>query len=751
MRAFTLIHRAISCASVVVLSLAYSAQAQTAQIKLYADLDDGPTQFAVSEIASAARARGHTVEKAALNQFSARSSSPQIIITSSKHREAVRQLEKLSAAALQPMKSEGFSVHVEQVAARRIWIAGHDSGGAMYGGLEVAEQLRLNDLEGVQPLARNPYMSMRGTKFNIPLDVRTPSYSDMSDAGQANIEQVWSWDFWTEYLDTLAKYRYNYVSLWNMHPFPSLVRVPEYPDIALDDVKRSKIRFDEDYPTIATDLVTPPMLANSETLKKLTIEEKIDFWRRVMQYAKDRNIDFYIITWNVYTYGVDGKYGITDSLNNKHTIDYFRKSVRELFRTYPLLRGVGLTTGENMGEDDFQAKEDWAFATYGQGVLDAARAEPTREIRLIHRQHQTRAQDIARTFAPVRAQPNVDFVFSFKYAQAHALSSTTQTFHHGYIESLGDLKTIWTLRNDDALMFRWGGADFVREFIKNIPYEPSQGYYLGSDMWVWGRDFLSRNASKPRELEIERHWYHWLLWGRLGYDPALDNARLIALISDRYRGVDAKALFDTWQHASMVYPLTTGFHWADFDFQWYIEGCRSRPAPAQTESGFHDVNRFITLGTHPGTDNIAIPRYVESIIQKQRLSGTSPYEAAAKLDRTADAAIRGLEHLRDDTTHDDKLAQLLSDMRAMALLGKYYASKIRGATELALFRRTGESNHQRRAVAELTDAQTHWLQYTALAASKYKNPLWTNRVGHVDWRELNGEVARDIEIARGPI
>ena len=73
-----------------------------------------------------------------------------------------------------------------------------------------------------------------------------------------------------------------------------------------------------------------------------------------------------------------------------------------MFRTYPLLRGIGLTAGENMGERfpatrAFEAKENWVFATYGQGVLDAARAEPKRQFRLIHRQHETRAQDIAKT------------------------------------------------------------------------------------------------------------------------------------------------------------------------------------------------------------------------------------------------------------------------------------------------------------------------------------------------------------------
>src|SRR6185295_19957309 len=109
---------------------------------------------------------------------------------------------------------------------------------------------------------------------------------------------------------------------------------------------------------------------------------------------------------------------------------------------------------------------------------------------------------IAATFAPLMCLPNVDFVFSFKYAQAHALSSTTQTFHQEFLESLGDLKTLWTLRNDDALMLRWAAPDFVREFMKNIPYEKSQGYYFGSDMWVLGREFLSLDPKLSRQAEV---------------------------------------------------------------------------------------------------------------------------------------------------------------------------------------------------------------------------------------------------------
>ena len=86
---------------------------------------------------------------------------------------------------------------------------------------------------------------MRGTKFNIPLDLRTPSYTDMSDSAQQNIATVWDFEFWRAYLDQLARDRYNMVSLWNLHPFPSMVKVPEYPErraqrcVALEvDVRR---------------------------------------------------------------------------------------------------------------------------------------------------------------------------------------------------------------------------------------------------------------------------------------------------------------------------------------------------------------------------------------------------------------------------------------------------------------------------------------------------------------------------------
>ena len=718
-----------------------------ADITLYVSSDSPPAHFAAREIERVLKDRGDHVTETDLRNLNDAPSGRCVILAASTNEGAIQQFAKTGGAQPSDLRNEGFHLSQSGSGQSQItWVLGGGPGGVMYGGLELAEQISLKGLDHLEAMDRNPYLAMRGTKFNLPLDVRTPSYSDASESAQQNIAEVWSFEFWTAYLDKLARDRYNFVSLWNLHPFPSLVKVPEYPDVALDDVQRSTIKWKENYSTHGTGLDTPEILGHVETLKKITIDQKIAFWRRVMQYAKDRNIEFYIVTWNIFTNGTGGKYGITDSIDNPVTVDYFRKSVKQLLLTYPLLAGVGMTMGENMGDANFERKEAWGFATYGRGTLDVATVQPERKLRFIHRQHEVSAQAIAEAFVPVIKQPNVNFVFSFKYAQAHALSSTKQTFDHGFTETLGDLKTIWTVRNDDALMFRWGAPDFVREFIKNMPYKASQGFYYGSDMWIWGREFLSREPETPRQLEVEKHWYHWMLWGRLGYDPTIGNDRLVAILGHRYPDISAQALFDVWQHASMIYPLTTGFHWVPLDFQWYIEGSRSRPEPAQTASGFHDVNRFINCETHPGTDNISISRYVKAVTSGEKLTGTSPVEVSDKIQAQADAALSGVEKINPGANKE--LRQTLSDIRAMALLGKYYGYKIRGATELALYRKTNESRHQQAAIDQLTQASDYWNRYTTLADSLYKNPLWTNRVGYVDWKALNHEVAGDIEIAR---
>ena len=120
----------------------------------------------------------------------------------------------------------------------------------------------------------NAFIKKRGIKFNIPLDARTPSYSDAGDSAQKNILNVWNMNFWTEMFYEMSEAGFNVITIWNLHPFPSMIKTPGYENIALNDVMCTEIPLS---PTLTgRNMSTPQSLANLKILKKISIEEKID-------------------------------------------------------------------------------------------------------------------------------------------------------------------------------------------------------------------------------------------------------------------------------------------------------------------------------------------------------------------------------------------------------------------------------------------------------------------------------------------
>ncbi|MEM0970249.1 MAG: carbohydrate-binding family 6 protein, partial [Verrucomicrobiota bacterium] len=332
----------------------------------------------------------------------------------------------------------------------------------------------------------------------------------------------------------------------------------------------------------------------------------------------------------------------------------------------------------------------------------------------------------------------------------HAYSATRQTFHSKFVNDLtdhGDLKTIWTMRNDSTYLFRWGAPDFLREFVRNLPQEVNRGYYFGSDGWIWGRDFVCKSGPQQGELEIKRHWFQWLLWGRFAYDPSLSNERLAGIVEDRFPEVEGKPLLKAWQAVSMVFPITTGFHWGPLDYHWYPEACVGIKG-SRRKDGFHDVESFIKLGSHPGSDFIDIETYVKDLMKGEVRDGTSPHDASKELLENAEQALDATAGF--DAGENGELAETLADMEAMAQLSRYYGHKIEGATRLHLFREMNDPKDQALAVASLERAAEAWRAYTANLLTRYQNPIWCARIrsGPVDWKELTRWVEEDVLIAR---
>ena len=651
----------------------------------------------------------------------------------------------------------GFEAYQIEEQNGRIIISGGDANGLMYGGLEVAEQLELTG--EVLNSKGQPYIAKRGIKFNIPLDSRTPSYDDTGDAALENYAVMWEWDFWTEYLDQLAIHRYNVLSLWNPHPFPSMVKLPNYPDVALEDVYVTTLRpIGVENEWAEPQMVSTNVVENLMLVKPMTIEEKIAFWQKVMKYASDRGIDIYWFTWNLCANGAanplppmyrtykqplwdeaPGKHGINNQMDNPINVAYYRESVKVFLETYPDVKGIGVTAGEHMMDDaGVYTREQWIWESYGQGMMDVLQSQPDREINFIHRVWNT---DLDKVMNYWKDYPG-SFEASYKYAKARLYSTPYLNFADEHIESMKKygLKSWWNLRNDDIFVHRWGDADYVRAFIGHFQLDHTAGYYMGSDGYVWGREFSSKNPELTGELEINKHWFNFMLWGRLGYDNSLSEEFFVRKLQAHYPSTDADLLYRSWQSASKIIPLVNVFHWQNWDYQWSVEGC------IDAREGFHTIMQFMQNPTIPGGNYLSPTQYAVAIAEGNARDKVSPFEVVTDLRSYADSAQLMADRLTTES-NSAELTNLLDDIRSMSYLGLYYADKIEAATELALFKIDGDLTRKENAVKLMIDASTAWDDYRKVCEKNYK-PQMLARTKMLDWSRIMYDVKMDVELVK---
>ncbi|MGC6431870.1 MAG: hypothetical protein ACON5F_12570 [Jejuia sp.] len=651
------------------------------------------------------------------------------------------------------LEEQAYNIEV----SKDIIVKGGDETGLMYGGLEVAEQLQLHGK--VKNTSDKPYIKQRGIKFNIPLDSRTPSYDDTGDAALKNYAEMWNWDFWQEYLDDLAIHRYNVLTLWNPHPFPSMVKLPNYPDVALDDVYITTLK-----PTgIENEWAEPQMVSsnvveNMQMVKKMTIDEKIEFWQKVMRYAKNRGIDIYFFNWNLCANGAakplppmyrtynqpmwdeaPGKYGINNQMDNPINVNYYNESVKTFLKTYPDVKGIGVTAGEHMQDEGGNfSREQWIWESYGKAMVDVLESQPNREINFIHRVWNT---DMTKIMNYWKDYPG-SFEASFKYAKARLYSSPYLNFADKHIEAMKsyNLKSWWNLRNDDIFVHRWGDADYVKAFIGHFQKEHTAGYYMGSDGYVWGKEFVSKHPELSGELEIKKHWFNFMLWGRLGYNNNLDTDFFQRKLQHHFPNVDAKLLYEGWQSASKIIPLVNVFHWNDWDYQWSVEAC------IDARVGFHDVERFMTNRTIPNGNYLNPIDFAIAKSKNEDSKKTSPYNVSEDLEKFANASLQATKKLKS-ASNSAELSALLDDINSMSYLGLYYAAKIEAAAELAFFKQNGKQIHKTQAIMLLENAVEHWTNYKGVCERNYY-PQMLARTKMLDWSLILEDVKKDIEIAK---
>jgi hypothetical protein len=648
---------------------------------------------------------------------------------------------------------------------KRISITGGDGAGLMYGGLEVAEMIDMYGLEGVTAKTAEPYVFKRGFQFNMPLDVRTPSYSSPGDAGVKNIENVWDIEFWHEFLDTAARMRYNNILFGSQSPFPSLVKVAGYEDVALDDVWRSTIPYDNSYKGDLTNIVRPEHWENYEVVKKMTIEEKIAFWKEVMAYAKSRGIDFYIgIHHMCVEDGEHGKYGITNDMDNEITKDYLRKSIQALIETYPLLKGVRLADGENMGWDNSLEgrKRNWQWLSdvYIPGINAALEKEPDRDFRLcipIPSHLNEFADEYFGACLATLETNNGDFTGTHMYAD-----STPKNGNASYPNADPETKFWIGFRNEDTFDMRWGDVDFMRDFVHSMADKTiMEGFTTGFDGYCLGRDYSSTDPDYQGILYIKKHWYNYTLIGRLAFEPDLSDEKVEKIFAEHFDGferADAKSLYEVTNLAGKIIPQVHKIYYrGNGDYTWYVAGCWSHP----NTFGYIDITKWFKGNNvyqegDQGPEAMSIGDYALLIAEGKEVVTDlqTPIEVAENLRSWSEQVLEEVSSIRSsvkaskkqDLVEKDYWA-LLGDDEEMAYMGLFYSERILGCVDLRVFNETKDEKYRTSAVEHLQASSDYFSTYANLNAQRYV-PQQYSRIGSFDILEVAKGVAKDVEVAR---
>jgi hypothetical protein len=693
--------------------------ARSETVDVFFDSTIAQVTFAANDIKTALQSKNFTVEMLNISSLGEMKANKKIVLSPLSNSLAVNALVAQAGIAPTGLGEQAYALRTTSQGQLSFWVMGGDVNGTMYGGLQLAENIRFSGMTGTYNSQETPYIKGRGVKFNIPLDARCPTYysaGTQTDTYHGSVMQnaipsMWDYSYWTAWFDEMARHRFNVLSLWNLHPFPALLNMPEYPDIALQDVKGF----------------------NGYT-KTMSINEKIIFWKKVMAYGRDRGFNIYLIDWSIYTDGATGKYGIDNNSNNAATVTYMRKCVTQLFETYPDLTGFGVTSGENMGSISSAEKEKWMWSTIGQGMYDYAKTHPTRKITFIHRYHETSGPDVVAQFKPLFDLPNVNFDMSYKYSKAHMYSAPDPswiTTVDGDIPAdlaKANLKTWLEVRNEDFFLLHWGDPVFARAYLAGIPDNDKyiQGFFYGSDGWVNARVFASKDALYQGDLEIRRLWYTQMLWGRLSYNPNTPDAVFINEMARKYPGISASTFFNAWSMASKGVPLFTEVvqgTWS-LDFHWWPEACLS-------SSGFHTIDQM--AATNP-TNGSSLCSVSKSATAKCGALKTT-YKVADEIEAASQGA---LDLIGNSGGGANTALQIdISNLRAMSYLGLYYAEKLRGATYLS----AGQTAPAQGAMAK---AECNWKSYSSLMSSMYVGMKMHRVDDFADWHAMDASVLTEV-------
>jgi hypothetical protein len=340
----------------------------------------------------------------------------------------------------------------------------------------------------------------------------------------------------------------------------------------------------------------------------------------------------------------------------------------------------------------------------------------------------------------------------FKYNWSHGHSSPRLFMVHGgkltdkYRNPLPDkYKYVWTLRNEDFYILRWGNSDFIRDFIKNNGKEYVAGCFLGSEIFTPALDFTSLPGPfKTWDYHFQRQWLWYSMWGRLMYDPETPDSIFEEMLTSKYGKPVGRDALEAWKIATNNQLKFASFHMGTADAQLYTEGFCSWGD--NTPTTLFNINNIIT---HPVLDSTRYVKIKDWISSGEKVSGNqiSPLELSKELDKDNARLFLLINKLKNSKLAIGAEAEV-NDLLAWYWYGRYFSDKVKAAVALARYRYKGDDQREI-AVKYLNDCSGHWKNYTKTVTTYNKESFpFIIAKDNYSWKEMQLQVDKDIELAK---
>lgn len=696
-------------------------QTQQSVLTIAYDTTSRPIRFGVDHLEKALQLTGYSIDRKPQNSTAA------IVI------------RVLPGQTNPSIRDEGYRISYH---ANQLQITATNATGAMYGSMDVAEQIRMGKTwKTVVPKTVNPHFTVRALKVNLPwssyrvgqvMDVHKETCRDLA--------------YWQKLLDQMAENRFNVLSLWNVHPFSFMVKPTHFPE------------------------------ANSFSDKEMADWKQ--FWTGLFRMAKERGIDPYIVNWNIAVSPEFAKYYGVKERNDTSAIvkRYTREVVTQVINEYPDLAGIGITLADWMS--NFKAegtalpnmtpkdREDWLEETIVAGIKAA-----NRPVKFLHRSVLSAdPAEMRRVINNAHLSDTTLVEIKFNWSHGHSTPSflLTHDSHSGkrddgYWNPLpNNYRIEWMIRNEDFFILRWGQPDFIRRHIAQNTAPYVNGYFVGSEGYIPAKEYSHvDNAHRTWTYAFEKQWLFYQLWGRLLYDPKTPDAVFEASFASRYGAKSGKPMLEATAAASQM-PLRLASYFAStWDYTLYSEGFLS---PFSAGKGFQDdVSSFISVNElieHQPLD----PTYlsIKDYAALKQANGSlpagkvGPLTLADWLDADSKTVLARVQQLRPGAS--PTLACELADLETWAYLSRYFADKLRAGVALQTYRLSQNKAHQQEAITLLTRCLTHWRTVSDITASHYHEVPYID--GYVSkekafndartfiWSKYIPQVERDILLAK---